>query len=230
MIQVEEKRLFRKNILHQVDRWDEMSPLHFLHTFFILNAPWYDSISRYEIVEWLYNQAESQSWIIDVLKVGGNNYQGPGELFRNLTMGRFMFADHYFSLYHNEHKPEDLAKFLASVYQYQPCLFQKIFHIKKDHTRIMQSLPCHVQQAVLFNYGAVRRKIMNQFPHIFPQGQPDARSGKLPLPRWDKHMWKLAAGPSDSDFKKIADSKALNILQKIDELIEESEKASRKKK
>jgi hypothetical protein len=51
----------------------------------------------------------------------------------------------------------------------------------------------------------------------------------MPLPRWDKHMWKLADGPSDYDFQKIADSKALNILQKIDELIEESEKKKNRK-
>jgi hypothetical protein len=143
-------------------------------------------------------------------------------------MGQFMFADNFYYRYHNDHKPEDLDKFLASLLTRRKSLMEKILKQDIDDTYILSHLPQHAKQALLFNYGAVRKKLTEKFTHVFPKKQPDNAPRKMPLPRWDKHMWKLAAGPSDADFKKIADSKALNILQKIDELIEESQKRKSK--
>ena len=230
MITIEEKRLFKQNIIHEIDTWDEMSQVQFLHLFFILNAIWYEKNDRLDMVYWLYSNPESQKFLITEIKIKGKTYKGPGDMFRKLTMGRFMFADNYFYRYHNDHKHEDLDKFVASVLTRKKSFLERIFPKEVNDTETLSHLPEHTKQAILFNYGAVRRKITKQFTHVFPQKQPDQAPRKMPLPRWDKHMWKLADGASDADFKKIADSKALNILQKIDELIEESEKAKRKKK
>jgi hypothetical protein len=164
------------------------------------------------------------------MKIQGKTFHGPGDLFRNLTMGQFMFADNFFFRYHNDKKPEDLDRFIGSMMTKKQSWIDHL--LKKEtkyFTETLSKLPEHAKQAILFNYGAVRKKLTEKFTHVFPKKQPDSAPRKMPLPRWDKHMWKLADGASDYYFKKIADSKALNILQKIDELIEESEKKKNRK-
>lgn len=226
----------RKGDTKRVESWDQLTQIEFLETFRKLISPWYDKAARYELMEWIYEKVTSEKFLVDELIVSkrftNKTFKGPGKGFRDITMGQFMFADFYYFSYQNEKRPYDLLKMIATLFVDKNCQPDDLYDQKQIEIRAeeLSSIPDHVQQAILFNYGAVRKWLTNQFTYVFPKKQPDSAPSKMPLPRWDKHIWKLADGASDYDFKKIADSRALNILKKLDELIEESEKNKNKKR
>ncbi len=223
---LETKRTLRKNTYRKVDQWDELTQEEFLTVFFQINSPCLEKFPRWELTEWLYNHPATRHFLVERLKAGKRIFHGPGKGFRDLVMGQFMFADLYYHRYHNEKDPADLDKLMAALFTDKYCQGVKRYEQRyiDERADVLRNLPEHVKGAIIFNYGAVRKWITQQFTHIFPRKQPDEVPTKFPLPRWDRHMWKLADGASDEDFQKIADSKMLNIMQKIDELAEESEK------
>lgn len=230
---LEKKRLLKDPVYKRAETWDQLSQVEFMELFFKLNALWYEKTSRFDLVDWLYSHATSEQFLVQELTIrkvfNGKTFYGPGKGFRDLTMGQFMFADFYNVSYHNERRPEDLSKLVAALFIPENCDDDSRSDQKHIDERAgeLNILPDHVRDAVLFNYRCVRRWLTGRFTYVFPKKQPDNAPRKMPLPRWDRYMWNLAEGSSDEDFRKIANSKALNILQKIDELIRESEKRKR---
>ena len=165
------------------------------------------------------------------------------------NMAPSIFAETYYFSYLKDKDPEDLNKFIASIFREKRSLLNRVFlklglvkvtikdiRTEFDETlinaraKLLKNLPHETKEAIRYNYGAVRKDMTNSLPYLFPKqnGHPEPVEGRQPkeiqVPDWATWFWKLAGGGSDDDFDKVANSRVRNILRKIDSLIKESKK------
>jgi len=242
-----------KNRTLKFEHWEELSQGEFLELFRRINAPWFSIDGRLELSKWLYMNQCSVKFLIKKFVIANpikilwwrisrhTKFYGPAEGFRNMTMGEFLFADVYYFTYLRDQNKEDLNKFIASIFREKKPWYKKA---NKDLRRefdetlitvranVLKNLTTETKQAIVFNYGAVRKDITNGLKFLFPKTKNNVilneaknlKPNTIQIPQWDKWMWKLAEGNTDEDFDKVANSLCRNILKKIDSLIEESKK------
>jgi len=220
-----------------------------------MNAPWYDSTSRLELSKFLDQKRETNRFVIQHIAVypemktiekwavflrlkNGMRLYGPEDGFKNVTMGEFLFADTYYFAYARDKNPEQLNKFIATLFRPRRKKYRKGNRdVREDfnetlipgRSMLIEKLIPEARLAILFNYGAVRKDMCKKFTHLFPVREKTQPVDNKPisLPEWHKWMWNLADGNTDEDFDKVARSLCLNILSKIDDLIKDSKNKKR---
>jgi hypothetical protein len=219
-----------KNKTITANHWDELSADEFIELFRRINASWYGPVGRLELHKWLYDNQCSPRFLIDTLEVPEKipgltkTLYGPEDGFRNITMGQFLFAETFYYAFLRDNDSRFLHKFLAALFLEKG----KKFTEKDIDTRaqLFENVIFETAQAILFNYGAVRKdmtlKLKNLFPPPRETEKKELKAQDIQIPKWDEWMWKLSDGNTDADFDKVANSLVRNILKKIDTLIYES--------
>lgn len=238
-------QLAYKHKILKAKHWDELSANELIELFRRINASWYGVESRLELSKWIYSNQCSQKFTVKKITAGKLKFYGPADAFRTMTMGEFLFADTYYFMCLRDKTPELLNKFIATIFRerksrirlaFQKRLANRDIRFEFDETlitaraKLLESVPQETKQAILFNYGAVRKDMTVNYKYLFPEKNvilSEAKNLKpkpIEVPQWDKWMWKLASGNTDEDFDKVANSLCRNVLKKIDSLIEESKK------
>lgn len=232
-------------------KWDELKDFELIELFRRINAQWYDASGRLELSTWLYTEQCSDKFIVNKIKHNKLKLHGPGDGFRNMSGGEFLFAETYYFAYLKDKDPEDLNKFIASIFRDKKSLLNRIaisiglakttikdIRTEFDETlinaraKLLENLPHETKEAIRYNYGAVRKDMTNGLKYLFPkknetaeaQRRGEKKEKEIPVPDWATWFWKLADGSSDEAFDRIANSRVRNILKKIDSLIKESKK------
>lgn len=238
-----------KNKTIKADKWDELRPHELIEIFRRINATWYDTASQLELSTWLYTEQCSDKFIINKLKHNKLKLHGPGDGFRNMSGGEWLFAETYYFSYLKDKDPEHLNKFIASIFREKRSTLNRLavsiglaniairdIRTEFDETlintraKLLENLPHETKEAIRYNYGAVRKDITNTLKYLFPVKQDEDKRKKekdkseIPVPNWEMWFWKLAGGNTDEEFDKVANSRVRNILRKIDSLIQESKK------
>lgn len=237
-----------KNKLIEAEHWEQLSADELVELFRRVNAPWFSTEGRVELTRWLYENQCSNRFVVNRIRAGKERFYGPGDGFRDMTAGEFLFAETYYFSYLNTNNQELLNKLVASLFRERG---SKMFtrnknRVEFDETlinaraKLVENVVFESRQAVLFLYGAVRKDMTKAYPHLFPekkqksldnkqkahmlrQAQHD-KTRKLPVPKWDEWMWKLSAGNTDEDFDKVSRMLVRNFLKRIDSLIYEADK------
>lgn len=228
-------------------KWDELRDFELIELFRRINAQWYDASGRLELSTWLYTEQCSNKFIVNKIKHNKLKLHGPGDGFRNMSGGEFLFAETYYFSYLKDKDPENLNKFIASIFRDKKSLLNRIaisiglakttikdIRAEFDETlinaraKLLENLPHETKEAIRYNYGAVRKDMTNRLKYLFPVKPNEEKNGnkkeEIIIPDWATWFWKLADGSSDEAFDRIANSRVRNILMKIDSLIKESKK------
>ena len=233
-----------KHRVIKVEHWDQLSQHEFIELWRRINASWFNAEGRVELTKWLYSNQCSDKFIIKKLKYNRLKLCGPENGFRNMTAGEFLFADTYYFTYLRDNNAEILDKFIATIFRKKAGIFTKVIYrilkrrkfadnrIEFDENlinaraKLIENIVFKIKQAILFNYGAVRKDMTKKFKYLFPI-PPDPEKNKktktkIVIPNWEIWMWQLASGNTDADFNKVASTLALNFFRRIDMLIKES--------
>lgn len=100
----------------------------------------------------------------------------PKPKLQGVTFGQFIFAESYFSNYQTDNKPDDLCKFVASLYlpegaQFSESLLERNFFMLKEANM-------EIPEAVSINYLLVREWLCLAYPLIFLKEEEDAEAPK----------------------------------------------------
>ena len=115
-----------KNKTIKADRWDELKSHELIEIFRRINASWYDASGRLELSTWLYTEQCSDKFIVNKIKLSKLKLYGPGDGFRNMSGGEFLFAETYYFSYLKDKDPENLNKFIASIFRDKRSLLNRI--------------------------------------------------------------------------------------------------------
>lgn len=231
-----------KNKSLKLGHWDQLSGNELIELFRRINAPWFSAEGRIELSKWLYSNQYSENFLVKKIQTGKHRFHGPIDGFRNIITGEFLFAETYYFTYLKTGEEEFLNKLVATLFRERKFFSKKKkndIRLQFDETlinaraKLLESVKFKTRQAIMFNYGAVRKDMTKRFRFLFPQRNDDPKlvdreaqpaKKNIEIPNWDEWMWKLSAGNSDEDFDKIADMRALNFLKRIDSLIEEAKR------
>lgn len=237
----------RKGKIYEAQKWDELFDYELIEIFRRIHAQWYDVSGRLELSTWLYTEQCSNKFVVNKIRLAKTNFYGPGDGFRNMSGGEFLFAETYYFTYLKDKDPEHLNKFIASIFREKKPILNRLAisiglakvtfkDIRKEfdetlisaRAKLIEKLPQETKQAIVYNYGAVRKDMTNALPYLFPKkGHPEPVEGRpdkkeIIIPNWETWFWKLANGNTDEAFDAVANSRVRNILRKIDSLIKES--------
>lgn len=240
-------QISRKGKVIDIEKWDELFDFELIELFRRIHAQWYDVAGRLELSTWLYTEQCSNKFVVNKLKVDRLKLYGPGDGFRNMSGGEFLFAETYYFTYLKDKDPEHLNKFIASIFREKKNLISRLAassglatstfkDIRREfdetlisaRAKLIEKLPQETKQAIVYNYGAVRKDMTNALPYLFPKKEPLAKTQsreekkEIIVPNWETWFWKLANGNTDEAFDAVANSRVRNILRKIDSLIKES--------
>lgn len=223
----------------EVKSWKELNPEEYLEIFRIIYSPWYQDSQRATLLKFLSEVKINSSWLIDQISVSRSTLYGPKDKLRNVTFLEFIFVDTFYSLYMQKQEGA-LDKLIAVLFRAKDKKNLIKGDIREDFNenlidnrlKNVAFLPEYYKQAIVFNYGTWRKWIELQYPFVFPRngGKRDATAEPkgIKTPGWEKHLKKLAKGASDKDLHEIGDSLVLNILDRLNTMIEESRKKKRK--
>jgi len=223
--------LHYKSKIVKAEHWDKLSKDEFIELFRRINTAWYDVEGRLELFKWIEQNQNTPVFIIEKLKIKTGKFPwrtvvlgGPKNGLRNITMGQFLFAEIYYFAHLRDQITETLNRFIAALYVEKNQPFDET--LINTRAKLLENVIFETRQAIMFNYGAVRRNMIQNFKYLFPKANTGTQKAKkkqpVKIPEWEKWMWKLAGGHTDEDFDKIARSLARNVLKQIDTLIYES--------
>ncbi len=156
-----------------------------------------------------------------ILKYIANGYLlCPKTKLKYVTFSQFIFADSYFSSYTQSNNPDDLYKFIASLYlpkgtAFEEKLIEENFHFAKktDATTL---------QAIAINYQLIREWLTLAYPLIFSrQEDKPSKVDQAGSTNWVK-VFDALVGDDIVNHDKYADMPLHNVFRYMTSRIKEN--------
>jgi len=139
--------------------------------------------------DWISASGSLDRFIIPRIPAGGNVLCSPCPGLRKVTFGQFVFFDTCYIRYAESKSPQDLDRFVASLYLPEGAAFSDELPLTLEP--FAEKIPPKIKQAVLFNYTLVRRWLAGIYPLLFAlpedENQPDEK--RKTAPKADPSVW-----------------------------------------
>ena len=133
------------------------------------------------------------AFIIPEIKTSGKIFCSPKIKLAHLTFAQFIFVESYFTYYQTNKKPNDLHKFIASLYLEQNHNFNEN-EIAQNAVTILGTKP-EILEAIVINYVLIREWLAQSYPLIFEQGEEETDE--------EKQKPKTHKNPGNSGWIKV---------------------------
>ena len=182
-----------KRIIKKLDDYQQFNLME-LFTIFNTTEPFHDFIIKEIITSSHFSLFSSKSpfggrakrrGLLSLLSPFGGNAAGKGGFFspkpklKGFTFGQFIFADTHFGNYMEAKKPEELHRFVASLYLPAGKKFDENI-IEETYTQIAKT-DTETLEAIVINYTLLREWLAQVYPMIFVKDSFDsAQDDKKP--------------------------------------------------
>jgi len=138
-----------------------------------------DPFHRYkltELIEFVSNPRPVHELILKKIEAAGKIFIAPKNKLKGVSFGQFIFTDTYFSIFQQSQKPEDLTRFVASLYWPEGTAFDEEL-IDGNATLIIQADPVTLE-AVVINWQLIHEWLSISYPLIFQRAQETEQAEK----------------------------------------------------
>ncbi len=129
-----------------------------------------DDYHRYNLMKLFHPFMEVRphnAFIIPEIKTSGKIFCSPKIKMAHLTFAQFIFVESYFTEYQTDKKPNDLHKFIASLYLEQNHSFNEDDILINAFT--LSRVKPEILESIVLNYVLVREWLAESYPMIFEQ-------------------------------------------------------------
>lgn len=149
----------------------------------------YQLTSIWWLSEWMEKEISCHSFVIRQIPAGRTLLESPRPGLRRMTFGQFIFADTAYTSYLESNKPEDLDRFVASLYLPSGQSFTDELPLRMEPE--VRKVPESVKQALLLNYSLVRRWVAGRYTLLFsfPPDRNDQGAAAPPDKKSDPRVW-----------------------------------------
>lgn len=153
-----------------------------------------DAFHRYkltELIEFVSNPRPRHELILKKIEAAGTVFIAPKNKLKGVSFGQFIFTDTYFSIFQQSQKPEDLTRFVASLYWPDGVAFDEEL-IDGNAAMLIQAKPVELE-AVVINWQLIHEWLSISYPLIFQRAQeeeqPEKPDEKKENPGADQNRW-----------------------------------------
>lgn len=125
----------------------------------------YQLTSVWWLSEWMEKDVSSHLFVIRQVPSGRYLLESPRPGLRRMSFGQFIFVDMAYTAYLESSKPEDLNRFVASLYLPSGQCFTDELPLRMESE--VRKVPDSVKQALLLNYSLVRRWLAGRYTLLF---------------------------------------------------------------
>lgn len=158
-----------------------------------------DSYHRYkltELIEFVSEQRPVHELILKKLKAGHTLFIAPKPKLKGMPFGQFIFADTWFGIYQQSQKPEDLTRFVASLYWPAGVDFDEDL-IAGHAALLIQAKPVELE-AIVINWQLIHEWLSVSYPLVFLRAREIEQSEKKKEPNEQEQ-----AGPDQNRWIKV---------------------------
>ena len=166
-----------------------------------------DDYQRFNLMELftIFNTTEPfHDFILKEIKTSSLILHAPRPKLRGFTFGQFIFADTHFGNYMETKKPEELHRFVASLYLPSGKIFDENI-IEETYTQIAKINP-ETLEAITINYTLLREWLAQAYPMIFVKEEPSSSSNVPPGGTSEAEGVKKKPASSSNGWIKIFES------------------------
>ncbi len=240
-------RYEKKRVIHCPDSFSELTPRQFIAIANLLRGLITEQkflhiltgipnrimrrlspFDKYKLSELTQPFFESRPYHEFILKSVAKGYlHAPKPKLNNVSFSQFIFADTYFSSYFQNNNPDDLYKFIASLYIPQGLKFEEKFI--EDNFPLVKKTNKTTLQAITINYQLMREWLSVSYPLIFSKEKvKSSMSEPAVSPGWVK-VFDALVGDDIVNHEKYADMPLHNVLRYISFRIKENIKLKNKR-
>ena len=189
-----------------------------------------DDFQRYnllQLIEFVSDNKPFHEFILKSVELDGKTFFSPLPQLRKVTFGQFIFIDSYFNRFSDHNRPEDLNKFLASLYTPIKGKFKQNYI--DNYYPGFEKLEVVSKEAILINYMLVKQWLSVKYPLLFVTESEDnetpsakKKTNQDPM-GWVKILESLI-GDDISNHKKYTRLPLHNVLRFLTRKIKESAK------
>jgi len=179
------------------------------------------------LIEFVNDNKPFHEFILKSVELEGKTFYGSLPQLRKVTFGQFIFADSYFNQFSEHSLPEDLNKFLASLYTPISGRFKQSYIDK--YYPCFEKLGADSKEAILINYMLVKQWLSVKYPLLFVSEMEDKETASQKKKTnhdpmgWVKVLETLV-GDDISNHKKYTCLPLHNVLRFLTRKIKESAK------
>ncbi|MBA4411126.1 MAG: hypothetical protein C0397_17125 [Odoribacter sp.] len=168
---------------------DKVSEISFLATLtglkrhILKNMTNYERFKLMEILEFIGSLKPYHQFIIRKIytSITGPTLFSPEGKLKGVSFGQFIFSDTYFANYQESQNPDDLNKFIVSLYLRKNEKFDE--KLINERYQKLSSLDENTRQAILLNYQLMHEWLTEAYPLIFQKVQQQVESNEDKKPR-----------------------------------------------
>lgn len=125
----------------------------------------YQLSSVWWLSEWMEKAVSCHRFVIRQIAAGRYLLESPRPGLRRMSFGQFIFADTAYTSFLESDKPEDMDRFVASLYLPSGQSFTDELPLRIEPE--IRKVPYNVKQAILLNYSLVRRWLAGRYTLLF---------------------------------------------------------------
>ena len=125
----------------------------------------YQLTSVWWLSDWMEKELSCHRFVIRQVPAGRTLLESPRPGLRRMSFGQFIFVDTAYTSFLDGNKPEDLDRFVASLYLPSEQLFTDELPLRMEPE--VRKVPERVKQALLLNYSLVRRWLAGRYTLLF---------------------------------------------------------------
>lgn len=167
----------------------------------------------------------SNDFIVKKINLQDAVFIAPKPKLKGVTIEQFIFADTYFADYCENNKPEDLHKFIASLYLPQSVIFSE--SQIETNAPLFKKSDQAILNAVALNYSFIRNWLAESYPLVFlssPNTDADKQKAKPKAGNeWIK-IFEAIVGDDIVNTDKYAQMPVNNIMRYISKRIKQNMK------
>lgn len=149
----------------------------------------YERFKLMEILEFVVNLKPYHQFIIRKIypTITSPALYAPQGKLKGVSFGQFIFCDSYFSNYQESKDPDDLHKFIASLYLRKNEKFDE--KLINERYRLIAALDENTRQAIVMNYQLLHEWLTQAYPLIFQKVQETDGSPEGTKTKRDPNSW-----------------------------------------